>query len=139
MSHYRYILTIPLTEGALPGYRTLAERLLRRRSDGPIVVRDEREISRATHAMCIRAAFSDQDALAAVKDELRRFIPHVPLRVHREHRRPCGETESPCSCVLLGVQGELPCYYRQEACLRHCHLVGDYTAAACFLEEQLSA
>jgi hypothetical protein len=27
----------------------------------------------------------------------------------------------------LGVQGDRPCYYHQETCLRHCELSGGYT------------
>lgn len=117
MSHRRiHVLTIPLlSEESLLGCRTLAQIILRRRSDGPIIVRDK-----GNGPLSIQAIFSDQLTLDTVKNELRRSLPHIPMRVGLENRRPRGRGEPPCSCVLLGVQGDRPTYFRQEACLRHC-------------------
>lgn len=128
MSHRRfYVLTIPLTEESLLGGRTLAQIILRRRSDGPITVRDESKDPLTANALSIQAIFSDQLALDTIKSELQRSLPHIPMRVRLERRRSHGRVDPPCSCVLLGVQGNRPCYYHQETCLRHCKLSGRYT------------
>ncbi len=141
MSHRRiYVLTIPLSEGSLPGCRTLAQIILRRRSDGPIIVRDEGKGPLTANSPSIQAIFPDQLTLDTVKGELRRLLPHVPMLVRLEDRRSHGRGDPPCSCVLLGVQGDRPCYYHQETCLRHCELSGGYTPPESGrLQEQVTA
>lgn len=121
MSHRQnlYVLTIPLTAGSLPGCRTLAQILLRRRSEGPVIIRDESRGPRTTDAMCMQAIFADQAALDAVKSDLLRALPYIPLQASLQRRRFRDGGEPACSCV----QRDLPFYLQQETCLRHCSLI----------------
>src|SRR5436305_5767601 len=141
MCHRRiHVLTIPLNAEVPPVSRTLAEILLRRRSDGPIVVRDESKGPRTTPAICIQATFSSLQALDLAKSDLRRFLPHLRVRVHLERRQSCGRAEPACSCELLEVLETGPCYRRQGACRRHSSLAArSIPDAPRFVEEQVAA
>ena len=141
MHHRRiHVLTIPLNAEVLPASRTLAEILLRRRSDGPIVVRDESKGPRTTPAICIQATFSSLQALDLAKSDLRRFLPYLPVRVRLERRQSCGRAEPACSCELLEVLETGPCYRQQGACRRHYSLAArSIPDAPRFVEEQAAA
>src|ERR1700730_14850746 len=99
-----YVLTIPLSEGSLLGCRTLAQIILRRRSDGPVIVRDEGKGPFTANALSIQGIFPDQFALDTVKSELRRSLPHIPMRVRLERRRSHGRRDPACSSVPLDRQ-----------------------------------
>lgn len=135
-----HVLTIPLNAEVLPVSRAHAQILLRRRSDGPVVVRDESKGPRTTPAICIQATFSSQQALDLVKSDLQRFLPHLLVRVRLERRRSCGWDEPTCSCELLEVLETGPCYHQQGACQRHSYLARRSTPdAPRLVEEQVAA
>ena len=135
-----HVLTIPLNTEVLPASRALAQILLRRRSDGPIMVRDESEGPRTTPAICIQATFSSLQALDRATSDLRRFLPHLPVRVRLERRRSCGWDEPACSCELLEVLETGPRYRQQEACQRHAFLARRSTPdSPRFVEEQAAS
>jgi hypothetical protein len=135
-----YVLTIPYPDWVCESDRALTHVMLRRRADGPLVVREragdkayrskDRSKLRYTGGRpFVQAVFSDQVALGRVQQDLRTFVPHLPKGVVRFERRRAQRPERPCTCVLpalRALQAGVPAFphYSQVAeCQRHAHLL----------------
>src|SRR5713226_10484131 len=113
-----HVLTIPLTLDVPTAHRTILQVLLRRRADGPLVVREENDRERSTGSGLVQACFSERATLDLSQQELRRHIPYLQMQVREERRRSAFQADLPCSCVLQAVRGTRP-NYLQEDCPRH--------------------
>jgi hypothetical protein len=137
-----FVLTIRLGTSAYESDRTLACTILRRRADGPLLVRDKEASDKAQHPddrnilrytsrqPYVQAIFVDYTALERAQGELRSYGLPTGV-VSRERRRAC-RAELPCTCVLLdpweararSTTGTLFALYNRVAtCPRHAQLV----------------
>jgi hypothetical protein len=138
-----YILRIYLATSVYETERSLAYTLLRRRADGPLLVRDhghERagrsqdgsKLRYTTGYPFVQAVFSDSTSLARAEAELRAHVPRFPTGVVRCERRRNHRPEPACACVLAeirefkaeGAARTLTPHYKQvAACHRHAQLL----------------
>jgi len=140
-----YVLTIPYPDWLCASARALAHTILRRRSDGPLIVRErERGTSQRSEDRGklhytsgrphVQAIFSDPTALGRAQEELRTHVPVLPKGRVRHERRRKFRPELPCTCVLPGAKamwGEgvagshtpIPSYSNVASCPRHSQLL----------------
>lgn len=82
----------------------------------------------------VQAIFADLAVLRLVQQELRAFVPGLPIDVVRYERRQIPRPELPCTCVLPCVRAirtegmaethtPFPYYYQVAACPRHAQLL----------------
>lgn len=140
-----YVLTIPYPDWLCESDRSLTHTILRRRSDGPLIVRERgcgtswrskdwgklRYTSGRPH---VQAIFTDLAALSRAQTELQTFVPGLPAGVVRHERRRNQRPELPCTCVLprmramrtestAGAHTPFPRYYQVATCPRHAQLL----------------
>lgn len=140
-----YVLTIHYPDCLSESDRTLTHTILRRRSDGPLVVRecgfnkiqrskDWCKLRYTSGRPYVQAVFTDLTALSLAQEALHAFVPGLPAGVVRNERRQPQRPEVPCTCVLtearaiqaVGITGTHPAYpyYSQVAtCQRHAQLL----------------
>lgn len=121
MRQFAHILKVPLPPGTVTNQeRNLLQTMLRRRSDGPPIVRDQEEPS-ATNRHYIQAQF-DQESLTRILADLQFLMPAVApqVQVQQIRTRPKnGKAEEPCTCILSGARGSVPNYSGARECRRH--------------------
>jgi hypothetical protein len=135
-----YVLTIPYPDWVCESDRALTHVILRRRADGPLIVREradgkadrskDRSKMRYTGGRpLVQAVFPDRVALERAQQDLRTFVPHLPEGVVRLERRRAQRPELPCTCVLPALRAlqagasAFPHYCQVADCQRHAHLL----------------
>lgn len=135
------VLTILYPSWLSESERSMTHTILRRRSDGPLLVR-ERDPGPAQRAKKdwgklrytsgkphIQAIFTDAEVLARVQAELKAFVPDLPAGVVRRERRRRYHPDLPCMCVLpcpkaprpesmAGAHTPFPSYTQVATCPR---------------------
>jgi hypothetical protein len=118
-----YILSIPTVSTLSADMRRLIESILRRRSDGPIIVKERRIETTGGASLAqtkaLWAIFADRSQAMLAKEDLQSIFFHLQVVEREEWRRPVAR-EAPCSCVLTGVRFG-GAYYRG---VRHCERHG---------------
>ena len=144
-THRVYVLTIPYPGWLCESDRSLVYTILRRRSDGPLIVRehdcgnsrrtkDRGKLRYTSRRPYVRAIFADFSVLRLVQEELRALVPGLPTGMVRHERRRIQRTELPCTCGLpgarvnrtegmAGVHTLFPSYDQVATCLRHAQLI----------------
>jgi len=140
-----YVLTIPYPSWLCESDRSLTHTILRRRSDGPLIVRER---DRGTPGRCkdygklrytggrphVQAIFTDLASLSRAQTDLQTFVPGLPVGVVSHERRRIQRPELPCTCVLPGVRAlrtesvavahtAFPHYGQVATCPRHAQLL----------------
>lgn len=129
-----YVLTIPLVGKVSESDRRLTQTLLRRRADGPLLLRDngqgkcmrsEGKLRTTSRTPCLQAVFSDREGLACALEDLRTWAPPLEPWIVRYERRRARQADPPCSCILTEVCWDqrswcnIPRYSQMECCQRH--------------------
>lgn len=135
-----YVLTIYYPDWVCESDRSLAHTILRRRSDGPLIVREHErgpsqhpkdwgKLRYTSHRPTVQALFPDWATLCRAQQDLHTCVPHMPEGMVRFERRRTHYPELPCTCVLpeaRAIQMGIPVFphYSQVAdCKRHAHLL----------------
>ncbi len=128
------VLTIHYPDWVCESDRALAHIILRRRSDGPLIVR-ERAGGKASRSKdwsklrftsglpSVQAVFSDRVDLSRALQDLHACVPYLPEGVVRFGRRRTFRPELPCTCVLSAGIAASPHYSQVGDCQRHAHLL----------------
>lgn len=133
-----HVLTIPLEGKQFEPDCRLAQTLLRRRADGPLLLRDagggrhtgsEGKLRPANGRPFLQAVFSDLEVLERIQEELRLWAPFMPVGLVRRERRKVRPSDLPCSCILTLVRWDeqsllrSPRYGQVDTCPRHASLL----------------
>lgn len=121
MRQFAHVLKLPLPPGTVTDQeRNLLQAVLRRRSDGPPIVRAQEGPSATSHQY-MQAQF-DQESLARILADLERLVPSIlsQVQVQQIRVRPKnGQAEEACTCVLSGAKGSVPDFSGARECRRH--------------------
>ena len=122
-----YILSIPTVSALSVEHRRLIESILRRRSDGPVIVKERRVTTASGESFAqtkaLWAIFEDRRAAELAREDLQTTFFHLQVALRLEWRRPSASREAPCSCVLTGARYGSAYYSGVCRCERHSSLV----------------
>jgi hypothetical protein len=122
-----YILSIPTVSALSAEHRRLIESILRRRSDGPVIVKERRVTTAGGESFAqtkaLWAIFEDRRAAELAREDLETVFFHLQVVERLEWRRPRASREAPCSCVLTGARYGGAYYSGVRHCERHSSLV----------------